>query len=311
MEKKFISFVIYLHNDAERAGHFFKTVMPVIDSYFGQYELICVDDESTDNTAELVRDFARGSGHGNVISLIHMGFYQGMEASMNAGRDISIGDFVYEFDDLTADYDPSILIKAFETLLTGYDIVSVSGNRPKKLTSRLFYSLFNRTSRGNGKIGSETFRILSRRAINRVKSMGRYIPYRKAVYANCGLKTTALNYEPLSGVKGESVRPADSSMRTALAFDSFIYFTSFLEKFSLTVSVIFLAISLFMGVYIITDYFKVQKPVEGWMSTMGFLSIGFFGVFALLTIILKYLSVLLNLIFRQQRYLVSDVEKLN
>ena len=42
---------------------------------------------------------------------------------------------------------------------------------------------------------------------------------------------------------------------------------------------------------------------------MGFLALGFFGVFALLTIILKYLSVLLNLVFRQQRYLISDVEK--
>jgi len=42
---------------------------------------------------------------------------------------------------------------------------------------------------------------------------------------------------------------------------------------------------------------------------MSFLALGFFGVFALLTIILKYLSVLLNLVFRQQRYLVADIEK--
>jgi dolichol-phosphate mannosyltransferase len=40
------------------------------------------------------------------------------------------------------------------------------------------------------------------------------------------------------------------------------------------------------------------------------MSIGFFGVFALLTIILKYLSVMLNLIFRQQRYMVADIEKI-
>jgi dolichol-phosphate mannosyltransferase len=49
--------------------------------------------------------------------------------------------------------------------------------------------------------------------------------------------------------------------------------------------------------------------VEGWISTMGFLALGFFGVFALLTIILKYLSVVLNLIFKQQRYLIADIEK--
>ena len=37
--------------------------------------------------------------------------------------------------------------------------------------------------------------------------------------------------------------------------------------------------------------------------------IGIFGVFALLTIILKYLSVMLNLIFKKQRYLIMDIEK--
>ena len=66
---------------------------------------------------------------------------------------------------------------------------------------------------------------------------------------------------------------------------------------------------LFRSFYLVLNIFNSTKPVEGWLSTMGFLALGFFGVFALLTIILKYLSVLLNLIFRHQRYLVSDIEK--
>lgn len=43
---------------------------------------------------------------------------------------------------------------------------------------------------------------------------------------------------------------------------------------------------------------------------MGFMALGFFGVFMLLTIILKYLSVILGLIFKHQRYLIADIEKL-
>lgn len=39
------------------------------------------------------------------------------------------------------------------------------------------------------------------------------------------------------------------------------------------------------------------------------LALVFFGIFALQTIILKYLSVVLNLVFKQQRYLVADIEK--
>ena len=72
---------------------------------------------------------------------------------------------------------------------------------------------------------------------------------------------------------------------------------------------IFLFLTMGMGIYIAFDIFNGTNTVEGWLSTMSFLAFGFFGVFALLTIILKYLSVLLNLIFRQQRYLVSDIEK--
>ena len=49
---------------------------------------------------------------------------------------------------------------------------------------------------------------------------------------------------------------------------------------------------------------------SGWVSIMGFLSMAFVGVFSLLTIILKYLAVLVNLVFKQQRYLIEDIEKI-
>ena len=177
-----------------------------------------------------------------------------------------------------------------------------------RLTSRVFYSLYNRTSRGKGKIGPETFRIVSRRAINRIKSMGQYIPYRKAVYMNCGLNTATICYNSKDvnvRIKNKTV----ASERTTLALDSFIYFTNALERISAIMCGIFLFLTMGMGIYIAFDIFNGTNTVEGWLSTMSFLAFGFFGVFALLTIILKYLSVLLNLIFRQQRYLVSDIEK--
>ena len=63
-------------------------------------------------------------------------------------------------------------------------------------------------------------------------------------------------------------------------------------------------------VYSVVDHFMGENIASGWPSLMSFMSIGFFGVFALLTIVLKYLSVLLNLVFRQQRYMVADIEKI-
>ena len=307
-EKKFISIVVYLHDVAPYLKYFLDTIIPIYEENFDQFELVCVDDACQDHTIEILKEYAENKQIKAMVNVVHMSFFQGLESAMNAGRDIALGDFVYEFDDIFVDYEPKVIMQVYEKLLEGNDIVAASSKGKLRLTSKVFYSLYNRTSRGKGKIGPETFRIVSRRAINRIKSMGQYIPYRKAVYMNCGLKATTICYES-KDVKVRVKNKAVASERTALALDSFIYFTDVLERVSAIISGIFLLVTVGMGVYIISDVFNNTKPVEGWLSTMGFLALGFFGVFALLTIILKYLSVMLNLIFKQQRYLVSDIEK--
>ena len=308
MEKKFVSLVIYLHNSAEYLRKFMDTVIPVFEKNFEQFEIVCVNDACTDHTIELLKEYVEDNHLTAMVNVVHMSFFQGLESAMNAGRDISIGDFVYEFDDIFVDYEPNLIIDVYQKLLEGNDVVSASSKGKLRLTSRLFYALYNRTSRGKGKIGPETFRIVSRRAINRIKSMGQYIPYRKAVYHNCGLKTATINYDSAQKdvrIKNKTI----ASERTSLALDSFIYFTNALERISAIISGVFLFFIVAMALYIIHDAISASRPVEGWLSTMGFLALGFFGVFVLLTIILKYLSVLLNLIFKQQRYLVADIEK--
>lgn len=308
MEKKFVSLVIYLHNSAEYLRKFMDTVIPVFEKNFEQFEIVCVNDACTDHTIELLKEYVEEKHLTAMVNVVHMSFFQGLESAMNAGRDISIGDFVYEFDDIFVDYETNLIIDVYQKLLEGNDVVSASSKGKLRLTSRLFYALYNRTSRGKGKIGPETFRIVSRRAINRIKSMGQYIPYRKAVYHNCGLKTATINYDSAQKdvrIKNKTI----ASERTSLALDSFIYFTNALERISAIISGVFLFFIVAMALYIIHDAISASRPVEGWLSTMGFLALGFFGVFVLLTIILKYLSVLLNLIFKQQRYLVADIEK--
>ena len=307
-EKKFISLVVYLHNVEEYIKYFMKSIIPVCESNFEQFEIVCVDDGCTDGTVDKLKEYLEENQTSAMVNVIHMSFFQGIESAMNAGRDIAIGDFVYEFDDVFVDYEPELLLKVYEKMLEGSDIVAASSRGKMRFTSKLFYSLYNATSRSKGKIGPETFRIVSRRAINRIKSMGQYIPYRKAVYSNCGLKMSTLHYDSRD-VKTRVKNKTVASERTSLALDSFIYFTNVLERVSMVICGFFLILTVAMGIYIISDFFNAYKPVEGWLSTMGFLALGFFGVFALLTIILKYLSVLLNLIFKQQRYLVADIEK--
>ena len=307
-EKKFISLVVYLHDVEDYIEYFLDKILPVCDSHFQEFEMVCVDDGCTDDTVEKLRTYIEKNQMKAMVNVVHMSFFQGLESAMNAGRDIAIGDFVYEFDDVFVDYEPELLIQVYEKLLEGNDIVAARSKGKLRLSSKLFYALYNSTSRAKGKIGPETFRIVSRRAINRIKSMGQYIPYRKAVYMNCGLKNDTIAYESKdkdARVKNKIV----AKERTTLALDSFIYFTNAMEKTSAVISGLFLLLTVGMGIYVISDFFNSNKPVEGWLSTMSFLALGFFGVFALLTIILKYMSVMLNLIFRQQRYLVAEIEK--
>ena len=66
-----------------------------------------------------------------------------------------------------------------------------------------------------------------------------------------------------------------------------------------------------VGVYAFATFFGGGNPIDGWTSTMLFLSAGFFGIFILLGIILKYLSVVVDLVFNKQKYFVESVEKVN
>ena len=309
-EQKFISVVAYVHNDQNHLESFLKNVMGKCTELFERCELILVNDHSTDMSLDVIHNFFNQYPQEYMVSVIRMGMFQGLESSMNAGRDMAIGDYVYEFDDLYIDYDIEMITDAYHKCLEGNDIVSVSSDARMRMTSRWFYKIYNCVSRAQNKIGQATFRILSRRAINRVKSIGTYIPYRKAVYMNCGLAVAHIEYQSTDG-KNQLTKHSNRNERTGLAIDSFIYFTDVMEKVSIGITAVFLFIVLVVIIYVLASLFMDEHLESGWVSVMGFLSIGFMGIFGLMTIILKYLSVVVNLIFRQQRYLIEDVEKIS
>ena len=107
-EKKFISLVVYLHDVASYVKYFLDTVLPVCEENFEQYELVCVDDACTDGTVEVLREYVESRQLKMMVNVVHMSFFQGLESAMNAGRDIAIGDFVFEFDDIFVDYESTV-----------------------------------------------------------------------------------------------------------------------------------------------------------------------------------------------------------
>ena len=146
-EKKFISLVVYLHDVEDYIEYFLDKILPVCDSHFQEFEMVCVDDGCTDDTVEKLRTYIEKNQIKAMVNVVHMSFFQGLESSMNAGRDIAIGDFVYEFDDVFVDYEPELLIQVYEKLLEGNDIVAARSKGKLRLSSKLFYALYNSTSR--------------------------------------------------------------------------------------------------------------------------------------------------------------------
>lgn len=308
-QKNFVSCVVYMHNAEKEINSFMTMLHQVIKEEFENYEIICVDDASCDSTVEVLQNYVSKAEKIDAVSVVKMSYYQGQEAAMNAGRDLAVGDFIFEFDSVEMDYDESLIMELYAKALEGYDIVAAVPRNNVSLSSKLFYYIYNRANKSANKLQQERFRVISRRAVNRVNQLNSYVPYRKAMYVNCGLMMESIYYE--SKHKATKGRSAQEKMsRSDLAFDSFIIFTDVLEKISIGLCVFFLMVMIIMALYVVWSLFSEVRPVEGWMSTIGLVSFGFFGLFLLLTLILKYLSVILNLIFKKQRYVISGIEKL-
>ncbi len=297
-EKNFISAVVYLHNDGARAVEFCRAASVELDANFAQYELVVVDDACTDDTVEQLR--AWGREQTAPLTILRMSMYHGLENAMNAGLDAAIGDYVYEFDSTELCYPAELIIKAYQTALQGSDIVSVCP-RTVRGGSSLFYKVFNAHSQSAYRLRTDAFRLVTRRAINRVHASSAHLPYRKAAYAAAGLKMTDLEFDGRLTIKSKG--------RFTLALDSLALYTNAGFKASMTITLCMLVLALAELVYTLV-VFATGHPVAGWTTTMFVITVGFAGLFAVLTIVVKYLSLLLELTFKQQKYLVESIEKL-
>lgn len=306
-EKNFISAVVYVHNNEKEIGDFLEKINEKLNSNFEKYEIICVNDSSIDDSVKEIKKVADNI-NGTIVSIINMSYYQGIELSMNAGVDLAIGDFVYEFDNINIDYDLDTIIKVYYESLKGFDIVGAKANKKERLTSRIFYKLYNKNSNSMYQIHTESFRIISRRAINRVKAMNKTIPYRKAIYANCGLKLNVIKYDVVKDFNNKLNKEIKDT-RIGLAIDSIILFTDVSYKVAIFMSLFMMIVAIITGIYTIV-VFLCGQPIAGWTTTMLLLSFAFFGIFAILTIMIKYLSILIDLIFKKQKYLIESIEKI-
>lgn len=305
-EKNFISIVVYLMNCEENIIEFLTSLDNMFNHRFNSFEFVLVNDACTDNTIEKIKSISENL-NGNV-NLVNLAYRHGIETAMLAGVDFSIGDFVYEFDTTQINYDLGLVFDAYETSLKGYDIVSVSPNNSVDFTSKIFYKYLSNVSRRNMNLKTETFRIISRRGLNRALKYKDKIRYRKAVYHYSGFNTKVLEYEPKFKIKNEDLKIID---KISLASDIIVSFSDIGTKLASKLCVIFSFISIITIAYTIYSYITVNNIQSGWTTMMMFMSICFTGVFFILAIISKYITVLLYEIQDSPNYLYKSIDRLS
>lgn len=304
-QKNFVSAVVYVCNDERRVGFFLKTLHEIMSENFEKFEIIFVNDASKDSTNEIIKTHTEDVSN-CIVSILNMSYYSGVEISMCAGIDLAIGDFVFEFDSVEIDYEIRLIMDIYERSLQGFDIVS-TGKGTTRLSSKIFYALFNRVSGNKNILRTDSFRLISRRGINRVNSMNLSLPYRKAVYSSSGLKMDYIKYIPNNKyMRNKQVikNPHDTAVNVLILFSDVAYklimfFTIFMMIATLGIAGYVVAIGI-MGL-----------PVAGWATTMLLISGLFFTLFVILAIIIKYLSLILSLVFSRQKYTIESIEKIS
>lgn len=289
-ESVFISAVMYLSDFANDAEKFTRNLMDSLKTYFDHYEVIIVDDCSTKHE-KFLKEVLPSLADESIIKVVHMSVRQGIEACLRAGLDVSIGDFVFEFDTLEFVFEKGLLWDVYQEALKGNDVVSVEPKQ-NNMSRSLFYKLFNKYSNADYDINASAFRLVSRRAINRVLELNMSSAFRQAVYASCGLKNSRIEYKGTASPR--------KARGFSLAIDSFLLYTDF-SKHICTMTVISMAVLIAAGV--------LGLVVEGigWMFSVAVLV----GILLILTdcIFLLYYA---RLILKEKdtKYLISNIEKI-
>ncbi len=292
-EKSFVSAVVYMRNNEEHIEKFMTSLNEVLKNNFNEYEIICVDDASSDQVVNKLKTLFAGKPD-CTVNLITLSYFQGVEKAMNAGIDIAIGDMVFEFDCTVLDFEPLLIMDVFHKAQEGFDIVSASPRNIKRIGTSIYYQLVKTLNKNVGSIQTETFRVVSRRALNRVENMNSSVPFRQILYSTCGLKQTTLKYDSI----GSKFIKLEHNYRRELATMTLLVFTNIAERCALCCTIVELIIAIYL---LVTEGLCTSSNIAFCMA----------GVFLFFWIVLKYLSILKELVFTKQKYIIDNVEKIS
>ena len=212
-----LSIVIPVYNEAESLAALLARLDAVLGSLDCEYELVFVNDGSTDATGSLLLDAAARDAR---LKLLEFSRNFGHQTAITAGLDFAGGDAVVVMDADLQD-PPELLPEMLRLFRLGYDVVSAQrqdrpgDSRFKRGTAGLFYWIMRRfvDPRLRAEVGD--FRLFSRPAVLAVRKFREQHRFMRGLVAWLGLKEVIVPFRREERLAGTTKYPLTKMLRFA------------------------------------------------------------------------------------------------
>ena len=202
----FVSLVVPVYNEEESIKLFINEVEKVLERKDLSYEILFINDGSSDNTLFQLFEYSRIN---HKIKIINLTRNFGKEAALTAGLDQAKGDVVVPIDVDLQD-PPAVILNFIEQWRKGYDVVyGIRSHRKsdsfrKRLSSTWFYNLFNRVSNHKIPENAGDFRLIDQSVMRAIRQLPERNRFMKGLFSWVGFATTHINYERPARAAGNS-----------------------------------------------------------------------------------------------------------
>lgn len=301
-----ISVVIPLLNEDELVNRLLNEVFTNLVKVGEEFEIVCIDDGSTDSTLQKLLQFKETHNELRIISLSRN---FGLQPAMTAGLEYAKGEMVLMMD---GDFqDPPELIPVLYNKLkkTNADIVSaVREGRNERLSKRLyinvFHKIFNKLSESEQVAKTGNFCIFNKRVHNSILKFSEKNRYLPGIRNFVGFKHESILFDRPDRLEGD----AKMSRRKlfALAADAIYSFSKWPIKACLYLGMMGVLIFLAAIIYTLASKFLGLAPI-GWSSV--FLAVSFFGSVQLtfMGLIGEYIYRIFKEVQNRPVYLIKEI----
>jgi len=262
-----LSLVVPCYNEQESIPVFLALVEPILNGLGISYELVFINDGSTDNTLEVLKNSKQNVPE---IRILNLSRNFGKEAALTAGIDFAGGQAVIPIDvDLQ---DPPHLITEMVNIWQENDVDVVLAKRVdrskdsfmKRWSANIFYRLNNKISTNKIPENVGDFRLISRRCIEAIKLMGESQRFMKGIFSWVGFKTMTIEYQRDERVAGEASFNAWGLWN--LALEGITSFSTAPLRVWLYVGIVAWFLSIFYGSWIVIKTLLFGSDMPGYAS---------------------------------------------